>query len=163
MQKLTKWGKRSVLYMGDHIQNDLIDAVKHWGWRTCAIIKELDEAIACHNSIPYRTSLSFYEQLYVLHSSASRQLPSDHPLVAKLERHISSLTRELMLHRHPKFGCVFKSGTKETIIAYQLLCFADIYTSQVENILSAPLGSTITPCRRLMAHDITITPNLFMT
>ena len=49
--------------MGDHIKNDLIDAVKHWGWRTCAIIKELDEAISCHNSLEYRSLLSYYEQV----------------------------------------------------------------------------------------------------
>lgn len=148
--------------MGDHIQNDLIDAVKHWGWRTCAIIKELDEAITCHNSLEYRNTLSYSEQLYILHSMAVRQLPSDHELIVKIERHINSLTRDLMLLRHPKFGCVFKSGTKETLIAYQLLRFADIYTSRVENILSTPACSTITPNRRLMAHDISITPYVFM-
>jgi len=162
MERLTKWGKRSVLYMGDHIQNDLIDAVKHWGWRTCAIIKELDEAITCHNSLEYRNCLSFHEQLYILHSMAVRQLPRDHELITKIDRHISSLTRDLMHLRHPKFGCVFKSGTKETIIAYQLLRFADIYTSRVENILSSPAGVTLTPSRRLMAHDISITPYVFM-
>ena len=65
--------------------------------------------------------------------------------------------------RHPRFGCVFKSGTKETVIAYQLLRFADVYTSKVENMLQLPTDGKLTPNRRLMAHDISITPNLFMT
>lgn len=57
--------------MGDHIHNDLIDAVKHWGWRTCAIIKELDEAITCHNSNEYRTLLAHYEQVLTSPLSSS--------------------------------------------------------------------------------------------
>lgn len=63
MKKLTPWNERNVLYMGDHIKNDLIDAVKHWGWRTCAIIKELEDAVKCHNSIEYRKTLSYFEKV----------------------------------------------------------------------------------------------------
>lgn len=65
--------------------------------------------------------------------------------------------------RHPRFGCVFKSGSKETVLAYQLLRFADVYTSRVENMLSIPTTAKISPNRRLMAHDISITPYMFMT
>jgi len=163
MDKLTHWSKKSTLYMGDHIKNDLVDAVKHWGWRTCAIIKELDEAITCHNSLEYRSLLSYYEQVFMLHTIARKQMHVNHPLTSKLQRHIQSLTKELMWIRHPRFGCVFKSGTKETVIAYQLLRFADVYTSKVENMLQLPTDARLTPNRRLMAHDISITPNLFMT
>ena len=61
--KLKKYKKRSVLYTGDHIRNDLVDAVKHWGWRTCAVIRELEDAIKCHNTFEYRMALHHYESV----------------------------------------------------------------------------------------------------
>ena len=68
-----------------------------------------------------------------------------------------------MIIRHPNFGCVFKSGAKETVIGSQLLRFADMYTGKVENVLQVDPQSKLNPNRRLMPHDISITPNLFVT
>ena len=93
MEKLTHFSKRNTLYMGDHIRNDLIDAVKHWGWRTCAIIKELDQAITCHNSIEYRTLLSYYEQVFMLQKIARRQTHDNDPFVKKLQKHVQHLIK----------------------------------------------------------------------
>jgi len=62
--------------------------------------------------------------------------------------------------RHPKFGCVFKSMSNETFIAYQLLRFADVYTSRVDNFLTIPLNTQLFPRRRLMAHDINLTAQI---
>lgn len=73
-----------------------------------------------------------------------------------LNKAIQKLTFELMKIRHPNFGCIFKSGSKETTLALQLLRFADLYTSQVENVLDLPPQTKFTPRRRLMAHDISI-------
>lgn len=99
----------------------------------------------------------------MLSGKASRELPSDHHLIGKLEKEIAHNTRELMKLRHPNFGCVFKSGTRETEIAHQLLRFADLYTSRVENILLLAGCTQFGPRRRLMPHDISITPHLFMS
>merc|ERR1712137_650844 len=147
--KITKWGRRNILYMGDHIRNDLIDAVKHWGWRTCAIIKELDEAIHCHNSLEYRTLLSHYEQLQNLRQRTFRAGYCAKHLLKRIDSDLVRLMRELTFIRHHNFGCVFKSQSKETPIAYQLLRFADLYTSRVENLLQQP-QIKFSPRRRLM-------------
>jgi len=77
-------------------------------------------------------------------------------LISTIDTQLLKLMQDLTKIRHPNFGCVFKSGTKETLIAYQLLRFADLYTSRVENVLMNPL-SKFAPRRRLLAHDISIT------
>jgi len=41
-QKLTGWQGDRVVYFGDHAYTDLADVTLHHGWRTGAIIKELE-------------------------------------------------------------------------------------------------------------------------
>jgi HAD superfamily 5'-nucleotidase-like hydrolase len=41
-QKLTGWSGDKVVYFGDHAYTDLADVTLHHGWRTGAIIKELE-------------------------------------------------------------------------------------------------------------------------
>ena len=45
-QKLLKFGNSDVLYMGDHIQADLMEPRKMAVWKTAAIIKELEHEIS---------------------------------------------------------------------------------------------------------------------
>lgn len=41
-QKITGWKGDRVMYFGDHAYTDLADVTLHHGWRTGAIIKELE-------------------------------------------------------------------------------------------------------------------------
>jgi HAD superfamily 5'-nucleotidase-like hydrolase len=41
-QDMTGWKGENVLYFGDHPYSDLADVTLHHGWRTGAIIKELE-------------------------------------------------------------------------------------------------------------------------
>lgn len=41
-QMLTGWKGEKVVYFGDHAYTDLADVTLHHGWRTGAIIKELE-------------------------------------------------------------------------------------------------------------------------
>ena len=60
---------------------------------------------------------------------------------------------ELKSLSHGNFGSVFMSKTKETHLAFQLLRYADIYTSSVENFLRYPLDTRFLPRRRTMPHE----------
>ena len=42
---MTQWQPNSVLYFGDHPYADLADLSMVHGWRTCAIIEDLEEEI----------------------------------------------------------------------------------------------------------------------
>ena len=42
---MTGWSPTKVLYFGDHSYADLADLSMYHGWRTCAIIEELEEEI----------------------------------------------------------------------------------------------------------------------
>lgn len=41
LRQFTGWSSWGVLYFGDHVYTDLADAALHHGWRTAAIIPEL--------------------------------------------------------------------------------------------------------------------------
>ena len=43
--EMTQWQPNSVLYFGDHPYADLADLSMVHGWRTCAIIEDLEEEI----------------------------------------------------------------------------------------------------------------------
>lgn len=45
LQKLMNWAGHEVLYFGDHPYSDLADVTLQHGWRTGAIISELDVSI----------------------------------------------------------------------------------------------------------------------
>ncbi|KAK7073469.1 5'-nucleotidase domain-containing protein 3, partial [Halocaridina rubra] len=54
LQKLKKWQGQHVLYFGDHPYSDLADVSLNHGWRTGAIIWELDYEIQCLNDDNYK-------------------------------------------------------------------------------------------------------------
>lgn len=45
LQQLTNWTGDRVLYFGDHPYADLADLSTTYGWRTAAIIQELEDEI----------------------------------------------------------------------------------------------------------------------
>ena len=47
-RNLTGWKGSRVLYFGDHVYADLADAAMQHGWRTAAIIPEIENEVICH-------------------------------------------------------------------------------------------------------------------
>ena len=58
LHKFTGWSADSVLYLGDHVYADLADASQQLGWRTGAIIPELERELAIICSSDYQVMLS---------------------------------------------------------------------------------------------------------
>ena len=60
---IKKWKGPSVLYMGDHVTNDLVEPVKNYGWRTCAILREVEESVIAHATKEFRGVLAKLEMV----------------------------------------------------------------------------------------------------
>eukprot|EP00795_Rhopilema_esculentum_P006452 gene6452-11898_t len=57
--RFTEWEGPHVLYFGDHVYSDLMDPVMRHGWRTGAILPELEREIMISNSKEYRRNVQW--------------------------------------------------------------------------------------------------------
>lgn len=66
LMRITGWTGSSVLYFGDHMYSDLVDPVLKIGWRSGAIIPELEREINITNKESYQRQLAWLLQLEAL-------------------------------------------------------------------------------------------------
>lgn len=64
--KMTGWNSMRVIYFGDQIYSDLADITLNFGWRTGAIIAELEKEIETHNSSEFKEAVSALQALQQL-------------------------------------------------------------------------------------------------
>lgn len=64
--KMTGWNSMRVIYFGDQIYSDLADITLNFGWRTGAIIAELEKEIETHNSAEFKEAVSALQALQQL-------------------------------------------------------------------------------------------------
>ena len=58
-QNLTQWVGDRVLYFGDHVYADLADLSMNHGWRTGAVIEDLEEEVTTMNTEDYKRLLNW--------------------------------------------------------------------------------------------------------
>lgn len=58
--KITGWKGHSVLYFGDHVYGDLADPCLKHGWRTGAVISDLEREVTIQNSPEFQRELAWY-------------------------------------------------------------------------------------------------------
>ncbi|XP_078150865.1 HAD-superfamily hydrolase, subfamily IG, 5'-nucleotidase isoform X1 [Carex rostrata] len=166
---ITKWKGPEVIYFGDHLFSDLKGPAKA-GWRTVAIIHELEGEIKIQNSEPYRFQEAKLNIILEL-------LGKIYATVVSTEKGQSykSLLNELNLERqkcrtairdlfNSSFGATFLTDTgKESSFAYHIHQHADVYTSKPENFLACPPKSWLHPPYdiKIMPHDVKIPGSLF--
>ncbi|KAF8033803.1 hypothetical protein BT93_C0152 [Corymbia citriodora subsp. variegata] len=138
--QITKWNGPEVIYFGDHLFSDLRGPSKA-GWRTAAIIHELENEIHIQNDDRYRFEQAKFhiiqELLGRLHAAVvSSQSEGYKPLLEELneERQKARLIMKRMFNG--SFGATFLTDTgQESAFAYHIHQYADVYTSKPENFL----------------------------
>ncbi|KAI0232314.1 hypothetical protein L0F63_005418 [Massospora cicadina] len=166
--RFTGWRGQKVLYIGDHIYSDLADATVQQGWRTGAIVSELDGEIARSNAPKARAQLSWMLHLEQLLRIASSGLnPHDRETLDSLVNSWRNERRQLrnqlkQVHNH-QFGSVFRTHHNPTYFAKKIRTFADLYTSKLENLANYPLNFVFYPERSHLPHEKSVAlPELFI-
>ncbi|EEE69733.1 hypothetical protein OsJ_29419 [Oryza sativa Japonica Group] len=158
--QITKWRGPEVIYFGDHLLSDLRGPAKA-GWRTAAVIRELEDEIEIQNGDSYRFQQA---KLSIIHDLLGKV----HATVVSTEKGqvYRALLDELNAERrqcrsamrdlfNSSFGATFLTDTgRESSFAYHIHQYADIYTSKLENFLSYAPESWLHP-----PHDIKIMPH----
>jgi 5'-nucleotidase len=154
VEEFFKASGEDILYIGDHMYSDINISKKAFGWRTCLIIRELENEISA--------LYHFKDQLHQLTKLRQERSILDREIGAiELEQTLSDETDEIvelnntidqlkikhqqlnqMIDRkvvqfnqlnNPCWGLLLRSGKNKSHLARQIEKYADIYTSRVSN------------------------------
>ncbi|CAH1245363.1 NT5DC3 [Branchiostoma lanceolatum] len=153
---MTGWYGARVLYFGDHVYSDLADPFLRHGWRTGAIIPELEDEIKISNSSSYKDTISWLLALQGLIESQQkyRHDPAVKTVLPEWMEEMKELRHYTKDIFNPQFGSLFRTHHNPTYFSRRLMRFADIYTSSVANLLHFPIDYTFYPRRSALPHEI---------
>lgn len=151
----TGWFGPNVLYLGDHVYSDLRDPVLHQGWRTGAIIPELEAEIRTSNSADFQHSVMWLSSLQdlIIQLKSLPISPRQRELKEEWKQERRDLRWKLKALFNPRFGSVFRTYNNSTYFTRRLVRFADLYMSSVENLLRYPSNYTFYPRRIALPHE----------
>ncbi|EEF41815.1 5'-nucleotidase domain-containing protein DDB_G0275467 isoform X1 [Ricinus communis] len=167
--QITKWNGPEVIYFGDHLFSDLRGPSKA-GWRTAAIIHELESEIRIQNDDGYRFEQAKFhiiqELLGKLHSTvADANRSESYRLLFKELNEERQKARQVMKRMfNESFGATFLTDTgQESAFAYHIHQYADVYTSKPENFLLYPPEAWLhAPYDiKIMPHHLKVPASLF--
>ena len=157
LQRLTGWTGERVLYFGDHVYADLADLSLNHGWRTGAVIHDIEEEISKMNDDKFKWTLNWSTNLSNLIDSCQNSAHSGNPeSIAILHEWVDELAkcrRELKAHINPKFGSVFRCRRNPSFFSKRLFTYSDIYTSKLTNLNRYSLKHTFYPRRGALPHE----------
>eukprot|EP00256_Glycine_max_P057517 XP_014625379.1 5'-nucleotidase domain-containing protein DDB_G0275467 isoform X2 [Glycine max] len=169
--QITKWNGPEVIYFGDHLFSDLRGPSKA-GWRTAAIIHELESEIQIQNEDTYRSEQAklhiIQELLGKLHATASSssRTTAFNSLLEELNEERQKARSKMKMMFNRSFGATFLASTgQESAFAYNIHQYADVYTSKPENfLLHSPEAWLHVPFDvKIMPHHVKVPSSLFKT
>ncbi|KAJ8735697.1 hypothetical protein PYW07_007317 [Mythimna separata] len=154
LQDLTGWYGHQVLYFGDHPYSDLADVTLEHGWRTGAIINELTHEINTLNTQSFKENANWLQMLtQLIEDHQDYKDPEALEVVQEWMNERDYLRNEIKAVFNPQFGSVFRTYHNPTYFSRRLFRFADIYTSNISNLMSYSLTHTFYPRRGVMPHE----------
>ncbi|KAJ1918165.1 hypothetical protein IWQ60_007576 [Tieghemiomyces parasiticus] len=161
--RFTGWSGHRVMYIGDHVFSDLRDPTLQQGWKTGAIIEELTREIEIQKTEEYRRIRLWMvrlEQLLGQAQSAIMRLDHDNDQYRGYQAMLESwrderrqVRRESMVPFNRQFGSVFRAHQNPSYFAHKVISFADVYTSDLENLGNYPLDYVFYPERTYLPHE----------
>ncbi|CAM9285200.1 unnamed protein product [Scytosiphon promiscuus] len=170
------WEGPSVLYFGDSLWADLVEARKLHGWTTGAIIYDVELELEKMMSPRYHQLSRMAQALDVLlplvqdvaemHGSRGDMgaMPTigvvpemrdeDHALLDRLEKRKALVKRSISDMTSRSFGSIFRTSDEPTLFAFSLWRHVDLYTASVCNIVNFGVTHRFYPTKTLsVAHE----------
>ncbi|CAH0561960.1 unnamed protein product [Brassicogethes aeneus] len=154
LQDLTGWRGHQVLYFGDHPYSDLADVTLEHGWRTGAIITELTHEIATLNNVDFKKNANWLQMLtQLIEDNQDCENDEQQMILTKWMNERDKLRNDIKYVFNQQFGSVFRTYHNPTYFSRRLFRFADIYTSNIANLLNYSVNHTFYPRRGVMPHE----------
>lgn len=147
---------KEIMYIGDHIFGDILKLKKALGWRTFLVIPELADEIATwgekKDNIQKLAELDdAIGEMFSRLDSASDKRPD----ITGLQNMIRHVVHDMDM-AYGKFGSLFRTGSRNTMFAGQVLRFADLYGSSFINLFFYPFSFLFRAEAQLMPHEVSI-------
>lgn len=169
-----------ILYVGDHLFVDVHASKDVLRWRTCLVLRELEEEIGAVRAFEAREDeirrlMGEKEKLEAMHARGRLELlrrkqdlgprtriplRQIHAGLAKLRTRLAELDEKIgPLARasghvfNDRWGPSMRAGNDMSFLARQMESYADIYTSRVSNLLYATPYGYLRSQRGLLPHD----------
>jgi len=153
-QRLTGWMGGNVMYFGDHPYADLADVTLHHGWKTAAVIRELEKEINMMNIEEFKWGVNWQQVLKsLIEDHQDCEDPTAIEVVKEWQREVNNIQHNLRNMFNPHFGSLFRSHNNPTYFSRKLFRVSDIYTSRVTNLLQYSLKHTFYPRRGALPHE----------
>lgn len=154
---------KDVLYIGDHIFGDILKSKKIRGWRTFLVVPELGPELhvwtakkELYNRI--QNLDTHLADLYKNLDSATNEKPD----IRKIQSSIREVSLEMDLS-YGLLGSLFRSGSRQTFFASQVIRYADLYASTFLNLLHYPFSYFFKAAPMLMPHESTVDHEDYMS
>ncbi|XP_008315585.1 cytosolic purine 5'-nucleotidase isoform X3 [Cynoglossus semilaevis] len=147
---------KDIVYIGDHIFGDILKSKKRQGWRTFLVIPELAQELHVWTD---KSSLFeelqgldiFLAELYKHLDSSSNERPD----ISTIQRRVKKVTHDMDMC-YGMMGSLFRSGSRQTLFASQVMRYADLYAASFINLLYYPFSYLFRAAHVLMPHESTV-------
>ncbi|XP_022043136.2 5'-nucleotidase domain-containing protein 2 [Acanthochromis polyacanthus] len=152
--RLTHWRGSKVLYFGDHLYSDLADLMLRHGWRTGAIVPELEHETKVVSTHKYALSLTWLQALTGLMERLQTHRGTESKEVfqewQKEREELRVMTKNLF---NPQFGSIFRTCHNPTYFSRRLSRFSDIYMTNLSCLLNYDQSYIFYPRRTPLQHE----------
>lgn len=138
----------------------LQDPTLKYGWRTGAIIPELEREIGIQSTAQYWRAVTWLTTLENLIGDLQEAEASAEQtrLLRQWSEERDSLRQSLKSLFNPHFGSLFRTHHNPTYFSRRLARFADIYTSKLTNLQDYSGDHTFFPYRAALPHEWQVQP-----
>lgn len=151
----------------------MADVTLEHGWRTGAIITELTHEIETLNNPEFKINANWLQMLtQLIEDHQDCEDPEEKKVLAKwmeerdvlryvlinsspfcANKRLIFFRNEIKCVFNKQFGSVFRTYHNPTYFSRRLFRFADIYTSNITNLLNYSVNHTFYPRRGVMPHE----------
>jgi len=151
----------NVLYIGDSLFADLVDAKRDFGWTTAAVVPEVAHEISLQRQPRFTSSRSTVDLLLDTLRRIQAEMgntvrtPEDIEAIAGLERMVSLWREEQNTFLGNPFGSIFRARYQPSLFAHSLRRYCDLYMSNVSDLRHySPQHRFYPDDARLLSHEM---------
>ncbi|KAM9830124.1 5'-nucleotidase domain-containing protein 2 [Syngnathus typhle] len=152
--RLTGWRGSKVLYFGDHLYSDLADLTLRHGWRTGAIVPELEHETKVVSTERYAVNLTWLQALTgLMERLQTHRDPGSKQVLDEWQKEREELRLMTKNFFNPQFGSIFRTCHNPTYFSRRLSRFSDLYMASLSCLLNYDLSQTFYPRRTPLQHE----------
>jgi hypothetical protein len=184
MRRMTGWEGPRVLYIGDNMWADLVEARRAYGWSTGAIIAELEDEVTVQGgeqfiklaTVRTATREVLRQIQYEFENDRRRrgqaespghQVQTDEDFVIRiLENQLLEVNNSLQRLFNKNFGSIFRTEGHPTLFAFSVRRYIDVYCANLSDFEQYGVNHRFYPMQTsAMPHDpiIELPPELLST